>query len=178
MVEKNLDLHQKEDLTRKDLKREVVHTEKQGQDPISKESLQSKSAVKNLSESDKEAYYAGIIDGEGYISYETTRRKKNVKYQIPSISVEMSDLDVVQNIHSFFKCGSVFTIKPRESHHKFTYRWRARGKAAVNIFFKIYTFLSLRRKNKIDKVLKMYIDNQNHNEKYRKLNKVLEEKCG
>ena len=90
----------------------------------------------------------------------------------------MSDLDVVQNIHSFFKCGSVFTIKPRMNHHKFTYRWRARGKAAVNIFFKIYSFLSLRRKNKIDMVLKMYIDNQNHNDKYRKLNKVLEEKCG
>jgi hypothetical protein len=156
----------------------VVHIEKWGQDPISKESLQSKSAVKNLSESDKEAYYAGIIDGEGYISYETTRRKKNVKYQIPSISVEMSDLDVVQNIHTFFKCGSVVTIRPRQNHHKFTYRWRARGKAAVNIFFKIYSFLSLRRKNKIDMVLKMYIDNQNHNEKYNKLNKVLEEKCG
>ena len=57
--------------------------------------------AKNLSESDKEAYYAGIIDGEGCISYETTRRKKNVKYQIPSISVEMSDLDVIQNIHTF-----------------------------------------------------------------------------
>ena len=178
MAEKNLDLHQKEDQTHKDSKGVVVHIEKWGQDPISKESLQSKSEVKNLSESDKEAYYAGIIDGEGYISYETTRRKKNVKYQIPSISVEMSDLDVVQNIHSFFKCGSVFTIKPRESHHKYTYRWRARGKAAINIFFKIYNFLSLRRKNKIDMVLKMYIDNQNHNEKYRKLNKVLEEKCG
>ena len=134
--------------------------------------------VKNLSESDKEAYYAGIIDGEGYICYETTRRTNDKKYQIPSISVEMSDLDVVQNIHTFFKCGSVFTIKPRQSHHKFTYRWRARGKAAVNIFFKIYSFLSLRRKNKIDMVLKMYIENQNHNEKYRKLNKVLEKTNG
>ena len=178
MAEKNLDLHQKEDQTHKDSKGVVVHIEKWGQDSISKESLQSKPVVKNLSESDKEAYYAGIIDGEGYISYETTRRKKNVKYQIPSISVEMSDLDVVQNIHTFFKCGSVVTIRPRQNHHKFTYRWRARGKAAVNIFFKIYSFLSLRRKNKIDMVLKMYIDNQNHNEKYNKLNKVLEEKCG
>ena len=178
MAEKNLDLHQKEDQTHKDSKGVVVHIEKWGQDPTLKESPQSKSAVKNLSESDKEAYYAGIIDGEGCISYETTKRTKNVKYQIPSMSVEMSDLDVVQNIHSFFKCGSVFTIKPRQSHHKFTYRWRVRGKAAINIFFKIYNFLSLRRKNKIDMVLKMYIDNQNHNEKYRKLNKVLEETCG
>ena len=156
MAEKNLDLHQKEDLTRKDLKREVVHTEKQGQDPISKESLQSKSAEKNLSESDKKAYYAGIIDGEGYICYETTKRKSNKKYQIPTIAVEMSDLDVVQNIHTFFKCGSVSTRKPRQSHHKYTYRWRVRGKAAINIFYKIYNFLSLRRKNKIDMVLEMY----------------------
>ena len=145
MAEKNLDLHQREDQTHKDSKGVVVHIEKWGQNPISKESLQSKLAEKNLSESDKEAYYAGIIDGEGYISYETTRRTKNVKYQIPSISVEMSDLDVVQNIHSFFKCGSVFTIKPRESHHKYTYRWRARGKAAINIFFKIGMRFKIRR---------------------------------
>ena len=178
MEEKNSVHPLKEDQTHKDSNQVVVRIEKWVQDQTSKESHLSNCQEKNLSDSDKEAYYAGIIDGGGYISYETTRRKKNVKYQIPAMSVEMSDLDVVQNIHSFFKCGSVFTIKPRQSHHKTTYRWRVRGRAAINIFFKIYNFLSLRRKNKIDMVLKMYIDNQNENEKYRKLNKVLEEKCG
>ena len=52
----------------------------------------------------------------------------------------MSDLDVVQNIHAFFKCGSVFTIKPRMNHHKYTYRWRARGKAAITYFLKYIVF--------------------------------------
>ena len=52
MAEKNLDHHQKEDQTRKVL-----------QFPI-----------KEKRESNQEAYFAGIIDGEGYISYEKTKK--------------------------------------------------------------------------------------------------------
>ena len=90
----------------------------------------------------------------------------------------MTDEDVILSLKKFFKVGHITKLAPRKKNWKTSYRWRVRGRAAVNIFFKIYNFLSLRRKNKIDMVLKMYIDNQNHNEKYRKLNKELEETCG
>ena len=147
MVEKNLDDPLKEDQTRKVL-----------QFPI-----------KEKKESNQEAYFAGIVDGEGYISYEKT--KKN--YSIPSISVEMTDKDVIDRIYKFFNVGSVVFIKPRQKHHLDSWRWRARGKAAVNIYFKIYNYLSARRKLKIDEVLKNYCEDANGREKYKKLERVL-----
>lgn len=147
MVEKDLDHHLKEDQTHKVL-----------QFPI-----------KEKRKSNQEAYFAGIIDGEGYISYEKT--KKN--YSIPSVSVEMTDRDVIDRIHKFFNTGSVVYIKPRQEHHLDSWRWRARGKAAVNIYFKIYNYLSARRKQKIDQVLKNYCEDANAREKYRKLEGVL-----
>ena len=147
MVEKNLDHHQKEGQTRKVL-----------QFP-----------TKEKKESNQEAYFAGIIDGEGYISYEKTKKD----YSIPSVSVEMTDKDVIDRIFKFFKTGSVVYIKPRQDHHLDSWRWRSRGKAAVNIYFKIYNYLSHRRKCKIDEVLKKYCEDANAREKYKKLNGVL-----
>ena len=125
--------------------------------------------IKEKRKSNQEAYFAGIIDGEGYISYEKT--KKN--YSIPSVSVEMTDRDVIDRIYKFFNTGSVVYIKPRQEHHLDSWRWRARGKAAINIYFKIYNYLSARRKDKIDQVLKNYCEDANAREKYRKLEGVL-----
>jgi hypothetical protein len=148
VVEKDLDHHLKEDQTLKVLKFPQRRDQR---------------------ESNQEAYFAGIIDGEGYISYE--KSKKN--YSIPSISVEMTDKDVIDKIFNFFGVGSVVFIKPRQDHHLDSWRWRARGKAAVNIYFKIYNYLSARRKDKIDQVLKNYCEDANAREKYRKLEGVL-----
>ena len=151
MVEKNLDHHQKEDQTRKVLKfpqRKEQQTDNQ------------------------EAYFAGIIDGEGWISYEKASKPGN-DYRIPCIGVEMTDEDVIRKLHSFFSSGTVISMKKRASHYKQSWRWKARGKAAVAIFFKIYNYLSGRRKEKIDEVLKRYCDDANAREKYKKLNGVL-----
>ena len=84
MVEKNLDHHQKEDQTRKVLK----------------------FPIKEKQESNQEAYFAGIIDGEGYISYEKTKKD----YSIPSVSVEMTDKDVIDRIFEFFKQDQLFIL--------------------------------------------------------------------
>ena len=133
----------------------------------------SKSQEKNSSGLDREAYYAGVIEGEGCISYERTRKN----YRIPSISVEMSDKDVIQRLQDYFEKGSVVFVKKRKDHHKDTWRWRVRGKGAVDIYFKMYNYLSDRRKSRIQQVLKSYCDDANSrddNNKYKKLNKVLE----
>jgi len=146
--EKNLDHHLKKDQTHKVL-----------QFP----------SLKEKTKSNQEAYFAGIIDGEGCIAYEKT--KKN--YSIPSIAVEMTDKDVITRLHEFFGKGSIVYIKPRQKHHKDTWRWRIRGKGAVDIFFKIYNYLCDRRKDKIAEVLKRYCDDANAREKYKKLEGVL-----
>ena len=151
MVEKNLDHHQKEDQTHKVL-----------QFPQRKDQQKD----------NQEAYFSGIIDGEGWISYEKASKPKS-DYRIPTIGVEMTDEDVIRKLHAFFKSGTVVTMKKRAEHHRQSWRWKARGKAAVAIFFKIYNYLSGRRKNKIDEVLKRYCDDANAREKYRKLNGVL-----
>ena len=79
----------------------------------------------------------------------------------------------IRKLHAFFNSGTVISMKKRAEHHRQSWRWKARGKAAVAIFFKIYNYLSGRRKNKIDEVLKRYCDDANAREKYRKLNGVL-----
>ena len=151
MVEKNLDHHQNEDQTHKVLK-----------------FPQRKDQQKD----NQEAYFSGIIDGEGWISYEKASKPKS-DYRIPTIGVEMTDEDVIRKLHAFFKSGTVISMKKRAEHHRQSWRWKARGKAAVAIFFKIYNYLSGRRKNKIDEVLKRYCDDANAREKYKKLNGVL-----
>ena len=151
MVEKNLDHHQKEDQTHKVL-----------QFPQRKDQQKD----------NQEAYFSGIIDGEGWISYEKASKPKS-DYRIPTIGVEMTDEDVIRKLHAFFKSGTVISMKKRAEHHRQSWRWKARGKAAVAIFFKIYNYLSGRRKNKIDEVLKRYCDDANAREKYKKLNGVL-----
>ena len=148
MEEKNLDHHLKKDQTHKVL-----------QFP----------SLKEKTKSNQEAYFAGIIDGEGCIAYEKTKPG----YAIPSISVEMTDKDVITRLKDFFGKGSVVFIKPRQKHHKDTWRWRIRGKGAVDIYFKIYNYLCDRRKNKITEVLKQYCDDANSREKYKKLEGVL-----
>ena len=90
--EKNTDHHLNEDQTLKVLKF-----------PLRKEQQKS----------NQEAYFAGIIDGEGCISYEKTKKD----YSTPSISVEMTDKDVIDKIHQFFGKGTVVFIKPRKKHH-------------------------------------------------------------
>ena len=151
MVEKNLDHHQKEDQTHKVL-----------QFPQRKDQQKD----------NQEAYFSGIIDGEGWISYEKASKPKS-DYRIPTIGVEMTDEDVIRKLHAFFKSCTVISMKKRAEHHRQSWRWKARGKAAVAIFFKIYNYLSGRRKNKIDEVLKRYCDDANAREKYKKLNGVL-----
>jgi intein/homing endonuclease len=126
-------------------------------------------SLKEKTRSNQEAYFAGIIDGEGCIAYEKTKKD----YWIPSIAVEMTDKDVITRIHEFFGKGSVVYIKRRQEHHKDTWRWRIRGRGAVDIYFKIYNYLCDRRKNKIAEVLRRYCDDANAREKYKKLNGVL-----
>ena len=126
-------------------------------------------SIKEKRISNQEAYFAGIIDGEGCIAYEKTRKD----YSTPSISVEMTDKDVIDRMHQFFGKGSVVFIKRRKKHYLNSWRWRIRGKGAVDIYFKIYNYMCDRRKNKITEVLKAYCDDANAREKYRKLNGVL-----
>jgi hypothetical protein len=101
------------------------------------------------------------------------QRKELQKDNQEAYFVEMTDEDVIRKLHSFFSSGTVISMKKRVEHHKQSWRWKARGKAAVAIFFKIYNYLSGRRKEKIDEVLKRYCDDANAREKYRKLNGVL-----
>ena len=113
-------------------------TDKQNAVVGEKPEVQSSAAVQAKEQQDnQEAYFAGIIDGEGWISYEKAS-KPNSDYRIPCIGVEMTDEDVIRKLHSFFSSGTVISMKKRVEHHKQSWRWKARGKAAVAIFFKIY----------------------------------------
>ena len=47
------------------------------------------------------AYFAGIVDGEGYFFLE--QAKKN--YQIPVLGVEMAEKDVITAFSDYFECG-------------------------------------------------------------------------
>lgn len=114
------------------------------------------------------AYFAGVIEGEGCFFNMTNAQGK--KY--PTIQVEMTDGDVIHKLIDFFNGPKIYSRKRGDDRLR-TYRFRMIGEKALKVMFEIYNYMSARRKNKIDQVLREYCANVQDNIKYKRLNKVI-----
>lgn len=99
---------------------------------------------------DNLAYFAGIVDGEGYFFLEKV--KKN--YRIPVLGVEMAEKDVIKAFSDYFACGHLLMRVPKQSHHKILYRWRVRGRPAIEILKRMYKYFSIRRQKNAEILFK------------------------
>jgi len=93
------------------------------------------------------AWLAGLVEGEGCISWNNT----------PQIQLHMTDKDVVQRAAWLF--GS--TLRgPHETGHKPTYYTSVAGSRAVGWLVILSDFLGERRQSKADEVLRQWFERE------------------
>ena len=100
---------------------------------------------KFLSDKEKLIFLAGIFEGEGTFGYFKGGKYRDgrVRRKI-EVSVEMTDRDVIDLFHNFFKFGNVFT-RTFDNHYKTTYRWKAVGLEGLKILHLMLPYLCKRR---------------------------------
>jgi hypothetical protein len=87
------------------------------------------------------AWLAGIIEGEGCFHFSHT----------PQIIVQMTDEDIVKRVADLF--GKHYrTSKPREYQKKLVYTTELHSDKALALMDKLYPFMGIRRRAKIDEI--------------------------
>lgn len=104
-----------------------------------------------------EPYFAGLIDGEGYVGIgrQSTKAAKDRPPNIPIITVEMTDEFMINSIKAFFHCGSINysdRAKKRIPNRKPTWRWAATFNCARYVATLIYPYAII-KKEKLDAII-------------------------
>ena len=122
------------------LKEDLIHKELQLKMP--------KESYKNLNETNKLLFLAGLFDGEG--SFGVWGKGDGRKsFQC---SVEMCDKDSVQKFADFFG-GNVVKPRLRKSHWTQTYKWKLSGGRAYECVEMMIEYMSQRRQEKYENVV-------------------------
>ena len=106
------------------------------------------------------AYIAGIVDGEGSITYgqRLEHRKgkpRAYKYQNIRIEVAMTHKETIEYLHQALGCGHV-NIRPKMSHQNFDqWRWRCSHRDALEVAKAIVQFAKT-KKDKLEQIIKHY----------------------
>lgn len=99
------------------------------------------------------AWFAGLFEGEGSISFP---RKS------PSLSVAMTDEDVVRRAQAIVGAGNVtgpyLPPKLQGGYHKPVWRWSVGGSKAAAVLLWIYPYLGIRRRERIEEVVGAWMD--------------------
>lgn len=102
---------------------------------------------------EKILWAAGLIEGEGCIK---SGYRKDKLWLACSISAASTDRDVIDKLYNCFKLGAIYDLKPKEKYHKFGWQWNVhKQEDVVKIIELIYPYMGIRRKSKMDKVLKI-----------------------
>ena len=106
------------------------------------------------------AYIAGIVDGEGSITYgqRLEHRKgkpRAYKYWNIRIEVAMTHKKTIEYLHEALGCGHV-NIRPKMSHQNFDqWRWRCSHRDALEVAKAIVPFAKT-KKDKLEQIIKHY----------------------
>jgi len=94
------------------------------------------------------AWAAGLLEGEGSFFTKTNGHT-------PIVSCQMTDLDVLDSLHSLFG-GNLRSYDKRESHHKQSWTWSISGDKAINLLEKILPYMHQRRTEKIHTIIETW----------------------
>ena len=121
---------------------------------------------KFLSDREKLIFLAGIFEGEGTFGYFKGGKYRDgrVRRKI-EVSVEMTDRDVVDLFHNFFKFGNVFT-RTFNNHYKTTYRWKAVGLEGLKILHLMIPYLCKRRQEQYYGMVQLIRDGSKNGSAY------------
>ena len=97
------------------------------------------------------AYIAGIVDGEGSITYgqrfeHRKGKPRAYKYWNIRIEVAMTHKETIEFLHQALGCGHV-NIRPKMSHQNFDqWRWRCSHRDALEVAKAILPFAKTKKK--------------------------------
>lgn len=81
-------------------------------------------------------WFAGLFEGEGCFTFANGKPK--------ALTIQMTDLDVLERVHEFFG-GTLAPMKKRQEHWKDSWVWNIYGVKAVELAREMLPFLGLRR---------------------------------
>jgi hypothetical protein len=94
-------------------------------------------------------WIAGLLEGEGCFGY-------NQRVGYPSISLEMTDSDIVLKAAKLMGNRNVRTRFHQNEKYKNSYRFSVYGNEAVSWMMTLFNLLGERRKQQIEKVLSVW----------------------
>lgn len=109
-------------------------------------------------------WLVGLLEGEGTFII--------VKDKYPRISVEMTDLDIIQRARDIMDSST--NIRSRgfkgESHYKTQYNFSIEGQKAIEWMMTIYSLMGNRRKERIREIIQSWkayesVSREDHNER-------------
>lgn len=110
------------------------------------------------------AWGAGLFEGEGTIGIQGPKI---------SVAIQMTDLDVLQNMQIYFG-GAIYTCKKQEEHHKQSWKWSlTSSQDSIDFLNKISPFLFSRRSARVQEALSAF-ENHRSNKKVRLILEVKE----
>jgi hypothetical protein len=91
----------------------------------------------------KDAYFAGLIDGEGCIRMD---RLVSEHRETPCVEVKMTCRKTIEALRDHFGFGTIFERKPEKPHYKPQWRWRVRNKSAALVLQRVLPYLITKRR--------------------------------
>jgi len=81
------------------------------------------------------AYVAGLLDGEGYITYVKSRSNPNDIRGI-CVGISNSDANIMDWLIETFNCGVIYLDRPKNPNQRICYKWEIRAIVDALIFLK------------------------------------------
>jgi hypothetical protein len=98
------------------------------------------------------AWAAGIIEGEGTLSLNKIKARKN-SWRV-AVTVTMSDFDVIERLHKIFGVGTVRDKAPQQVGYKPLKEWAVQNQAGcLEVLLRIMPYLGQRRLAKAKEML-------------------------
>jgi hypothetical protein len=91
----------------------------------------------------KQAYFAGIIDGEGCITMTETKRANGLSTFSPKITAASTDYIVVEDLEKQFG-GKIYPCSDKGGNSRQAWSWQLSGKEAMYAILEIYLYLRLK----------------------------------
>jgi hypothetical protein len=93
-------------------------------------------------------WLAGLLEGEG-----SFRKPPPCEAKYPRITLQMTDLDVVQRVTALFGINYICKNKAKKEHWKDSYTIVLKGKRAIRIMNELYPLMGERRKQRIENAI-------------------------
>jgi hypothetical protein len=84
----------------------------------------------------RDAYFAGLIDGEGHIGFSSSGYR-----QVPMVQVKMTCKKTIYALKEHFGVGYIYAEHPEKKHYKPQWKWRASCASSVKVLAAITPYL-------------------------------------